>query len=161
MKAEHFRRLINCYPPFWAAGIRCTHMASDYTSAAVILKEYPWNRNLVGVHYGGSLFSMCDPWFMFLLKQQLGSSYVVWDQLAHIHFVKPGRGTVVAAFEVPHERTQEIWLQTQGGKKVLAPFTTRILDREGAVVAEVSKVCYVREKRSNRGQGGGAAPQLV
>jgi Domain of unknown function (DUF4442) len=41
-----------------------------------------WNRNYVGTHYGGSLYSMADPFFMVMLINILGPSYIVWDKSA-------------------------------------------------------------------------------
>jgi hypothetical protein len=39
--------------------------------------------------YGGSLYSMTDPFYMPMLISNLGSDYVVWDKAAHIRFRKP------------------------------------------------------------------------
>jgi len=41
--------------------------------------------------FGGSIYSMTDPHFMYLLLNNLGSEYVVWDRAAKIDFVKPGK----------------------------------------------------------------------
>ena len=57
-----------------------------------------WNRNFVGTHFGGSLYSMCDPFFVLILSAALGRDYVVWDKAAAIRFLRPGRGTVKATF---------------------------------------------------------------
>jgi len=38
-----------------------------------------WNRNYVGTHYGGSLYSMTDPFFMVMLIENLGG-YDCWDK---------------------------------------------------------------------------------
>ena len=49
-----------------------------------------WNKNYVGTHFGGSLYTMCDPFFMLILVNNLGSGYIVWDKAATIRFKKPG-----------------------------------------------------------------------
>jgi len=67
----------------------------------------PWNKNLFGTHYGGSLYSMCDPFFVLLLVRQLGPSYVVWDKSATIEIPQAGPRTVRAEFHVPPERVAE------------------------------------------------------
>ncbi|EXE18898.1 translation elongation factor P domain protein [Acinetobacter baumannii 1440750] len=36
------------------------------------------NQNLVGTHFGGSLYSMVDPFYMLILMHHLGSKYIVW-----------------------------------------------------------------------------------
>ena len=49
-----------------------------------------YNRNYVGTHYGGNLFTMTDPFHMIMLMHRLGPGYNVWDQKAEITFLKPG-----------------------------------------------------------------------
>ena len=71
--------------------------------------RYTWfNKNLFGTHFGGSLYAMCDPFFVFILLFNLGKEYIVWDKSASIDFVKPGKGTMRAVFEISPERIDEI-----------------------------------------------------
>src|SRR5512142_1908587 len=97
---QRFReQLINFYPPLLGAGIRSTRI--DDLTTCVELKLTAFNRNVVGVHFGGSLYAMCDPWFMLILMRALGPGYIVWDKAASIQFLQPGRGTVTATFHIP------------------------------------------------------------
>ena len=41
-------------------------------SADVEMKLRIWNQNYVGTHYGGSLYSMADPFYMLMLMHNLG-----------------------------------------------------------------------------------------
>ena len=52
----------------------------------------PCNQNFVDTHYGGSLYSMTDPFDMLMLFGNLGDDYIVWDKAAHMRFRKPGKG---------------------------------------------------------------------
>ena len=147
MTPAALRWIFNLWPPFAAAGIHVTRMADGWRGARVELRSRPWNRNYVGVHYGGNLFSMTDPFWMILLKQRLGSGYLVWDKAAEIEFVKPGRGTVVAEFELDEDTVDAVRSATADGAKLLRWFETDIVDRTGDVVARVRKQVYVRRKR--------------
>ncbi len=106
----------------------------------------PWNRNAVGTHFGGSLYSMCDPFFMLMLMHRLGPGYVVWDRSASIEFLRPGRGTVSATFDLPDERVEEIRREADGTEKVFPRFEVTVVDRGGEPVARVEKVLYVRRR---------------
>jgi hypothetical protein len=64
---DRFLKLMRLYPPFLGAGVVVTQVARDLTSLEVEMKLTPLNRNFVGTQFGGSLYSMCDPWFMLLL----------------------------------------------------------------------------------------------
>ena len=94
------RRLLNLWPPFLFCGIRVLEISDDWRRARVVLRKRWYNRNYVGTQYGGSLFSMTDPFWMVLTLQCLGRDYIVWDQAAQIEFVAPGRESVYAEFHV-------------------------------------------------------------
>ena len=88
------------WPPYLGAGIRVDEVDEKLTRIQVSMKLTGRNTNVVGTHFGGSLYSMCDPWFMFMLMRGLGDQFIVWDQAAEIDFIKPGKGTVRAVFEL-------------------------------------------------------------
>ena len=106
------------------------------------------NRNIVGVHFGGSLFAMTDPFFMILVQHQLGKDYVVWDQAAKIEFLKPGKGMVRADFEIADAQIEDIIDAAANGQKVLRDFSVDIKDVSGDVVARVVKTLYIRKKKT-------------
>ena len=138
-------RLINFYPPFLGAGIRILHNESDDHTVKVQLKETFYNHNAFGTHFGGSLYAMCDPFFVLIMAHNLGRHYIVWDKSAAIRFIKPGRGRVTAAFHIRPERIDEIRAQADAGVKVEPTFTVDIIDEKGEVVATVEKYLYIRK----------------
>jgi len=143
----HLReRFINYYPPLFGAGIRA--YAIDERTIRVEMKLTPLNRNIVGVHFGGSLYAMCDPWFMLILMRVLGRDYIVWDKAAAIKFIKPGRSTVTAKFHIPEERVDEIIQAATNGEKYEPTFTVDVVDEEGQIVAQVEKLLYVKKKQN-------------
>ncbi|RDZ29054.1 DUF4442 domain-containing protein [Lysobacter silvisoli] len=146
MKASTLKLGLNLWPPFLFSGVRVREIAADYRRAHVELRMRPWNRNYVGTHFGGSLFAMTDPFWMLLALNALGRDYIVWDKAGSIEFVKPGRGTVHAHFELGDAVLDELRLATQDGDKTLRWFDTDVIDGQGEVVARVRKQLYVRRK---------------
>lgn len=153
MKAGIFRRLINLWPPFLGAGISVRDIAADYTDFKVEMKLTPLNRNYVGTQYGGSIYSMTDPFFMLILMKNLGKDYIVWDKEAHVRFKLPGRGKLTAHFNISKEKIAEIKAQADSQYKVEPRFTVHVKDEQGNVVAEVDKVLYVRRKARKSPEG--------
>ena len=137
-------RLINFYPPLLGAGIRSRTI--DDLTIHVEMKLTAFNRNIVGVHFGGSLYAMCAPWFMLIMMRALGPDYIVWDKAASIKFVSPGRGTVNAVFQIPQERVNEIRAAADRGEKIEPTFSVDVLGEQGQVIAHVEKLLYVRKK---------------
>src|SRR5215469_1773404 len=149
-KKQNVRRLLRklrFWPPFLGAGIRVTRVAEDFRRVEVELTMKFFNRNYVGTHYGGSLYSMCDPWFMVMLIENLGPDYTVWDKAATIRFKKPGKGTVKATFHIPADRVAEIRSQADAQGRVEPQFQAVVTDARGTIIAEVDKLLYVRKKQ--------------
>ena len=146
MKPGYLKLLLNIYPPYLGAGIRVQHISEDYREVIVSMKLRWYNRNYVGTHFGGSLVSMTDPFFMLMLMNILGKEYVVWDQAARIKFIRPGRGRVVARFHLSQKQIDEIHIQTQSGAVFRPEYEVEIVDEEGQVVAQVVKQEYIRKK---------------
>lgn len=136
-------RLMRFYPPFFGAGIRARRTERGF-EAWMPLTWY--NRNYVGTHFGGSLYALCDPFFMLILVEKLGPDYIVWDKSATIQFRRPGRSTVRASFEIPEERVAEIRAAADRDGKCEPRFETEIVDPAGEVVARVEKLLHVRRK---------------
>jgi acyl-coenzyme A thioesterase PaaI-like protein len=137
---------MNFWPPLLGAGIRVKNIADDFTSFDVEMKLRPWNKNIHGIHFGGSLFAMTDPTFSFILQTTLGKDYFVVDKDSSIKFLKPGKGTVSAHFNIAAERIQEIKKEADDNFKAEPHFTAQIRDEAGNVVAEVEKTVYVRRR---------------
>ena len=138
-------RWMSLYPPYLGAGVR-VRVSDDLRTFETRMRLSLWNRNYVGTHFGGSLYTMCDPFFMLILVEALGRQYVVWDKAAAIRFRRPGKGTVRATFHIPQERVDEIRAAADRDGKTEPVFQVEVLDEQGEVVAEVEKRIYVRRK---------------
>jgi hypothetical protein len=150
-RRRKLQRFVNWYPPFLGAGIRVKKISRDMRTFEVHMLLRFWNKNYVGTHFGGSLYTMCDPFFMLILLNNLGPDYIVWDKAATIRFKKPGTGTVKAIFHIPEERLAEIRAQADEMGKIEPTFQTVVTDLNGAVIAEVDKLLYVRRKEPRKG----------
>lgn len=140
-------RFVNWWGPFLGAGIRLEHISPDFSYARVSMNLHWWNRNYVGTHYGGSLYSMADPFFMLMVMERLGPDYIVWDKAASIRFRRPGRGKVTAEFHLSDQQLNDLRLHLETAEKIEPVFSAQVIDEEGAVVAEVEKTLYIRRKK--------------
>lgn len=153
LNARLLRRGMGWWPPFLGAGIRVRGLTEDFREAVVELRFGRLNRNYVGTHFGGSLYSMTDPFFAIMLMRNLGGEYLVWDKSGSIEYVAPGRGTVRARFVLTEQRLAEIRSQAAGGEKVLPEFQVEVRHADDdSLVALVRKILYVRLKPRHRQQ---------
>ena len=143
---RHIRLFLNLWPPLLGAGIRIKRFTPDWTEIDVEMKLRWWNQNYVGTHYGGSLYSMANPFFMLMLIENLGKDYIVWDKSATIRFKKPGRSKVVASFRVSEQQIREIKEALNHQSKIERNFTLEIKDESDIVIAEVAKLLHIRKK---------------
>ena len=149
MKNAKFARLIrkiNWYPPFLGMAVRVKSYRDDFTRFDVELRAKWYNRNLFGTHFGGSLYTMSDPFFVFILTMSFDGDYIVWDKSAGIDFLKPARGTILGIFEISRERLAEIRSEVDALGKNTYHFEADLVDEAGQVVARVRKEVYVRLK---------------
>ena len=124
-----------------------TRFDDDWRAVDVEIPLRWWNKNYVGTQYGGSLYSMADPFYMVMLIENLGKGYIVWDKSATIRFRKPGRGRVRAEFRLTEEVVAEIRAAVEREGKIEREFAVNVTDEGGEVVAEVTKLLHVRKKK--------------
>ena len=142
------RWLFRLWPPFRGMGIRVREIAPDFRRVVVELRQQMLNRNWVGTHFGGSMFTMADPFHMIMMMQCLGRDYVVWDKAGAIRFLKPGRGTLTARFEVTQAMVDEVVARTAGGDKFEPTYSVDLVNAEGETVARVEKTLHIRKKKA-------------
>jgi acyl-coenzyme A thioesterase PaaI-like protein len=117
----------------------------DKNTIEVIMPLVLSNTNYVGTQFGGSLYSMCDPFYMFLLMWNLGEDYMVWDKSAKIEFIKPGRSTVKVIFHLPDSEFEDIKNTLKTQKKISKFYTAEIKDEEGNIISRLEKELYIRK----------------
>jgi acyl-coenzyme A thioesterase PaaI-like protein len=151
MANPKFRKLIrrvNWYPPYLGMGVRVKSVNDEHTRFVVELRQRWYNRNLFGTHFGGSLYAMADPFYVFIVMMNLGRDYIVWDKSAGIDFLKPASGRITGVFEVDRETLDTIRREVDASGKKTFHFQTALKDERGVSVARVRKEIYVRAKKA-------------
>ncbi|MEA2043390.1 MAG: DUF4442 domain-containing protein [Bacteroidota bacterium] len=144
-KAKRVIKLISWYPPYLGAGIRLKEFNDDFSRFVVEMKMRFYNRNLFRTHFGGSLYSMADPFFVFIVLAYMGNDYVVWDKAACIDFKRPGKGRMQAVIEADKTELQDLKNLVDQNGKAERVFYTQITNEADEVVAKISKTIYVRK----------------
>lgn len=145
MKATTLKRILNWYPPYIGAGVRVKELSPDFRHAVTEMRLTWWNRNYVSTHFGGSLYTMCDPMYMLMLLNILENDYVVWDKAASIEYLRPGRSTVTAEFRIPDDLVKSLEDMEPNEKRVF-DLSVEVKDTNDEVVARVTKTEYVNRK---------------
>ncbi len=139
-------RKMHWWPPLLGAGIRVTRMDEDFRAVDVEMRLTWRNRNIMGAHFGGSLYAMTDPFYMMMLMENLGREYIVWDKAAAIRYKRPGMGTVRAEFRLSVEKINEVRAVLETEDRVEPVFLIEVKDAEGKVVTEVDKTIYIAKR---------------
>lgn len=151
MSATVLKKVMNFYPPLVGAGIRATTLSKDFRYAKIVMPLKWYNRNYVGSHFGGSLYSMTDPWYMLMLLNILGDDFVVWDKGASIQYVSPGRQCVMAEFQVEDDLVNSLLVMDPEEKRIF-DLPVSVTDKAGNLVAQVTKTLYVKRKKDEARQ---------
>ena len=136
-------RGINLWPPFLGAGIRVISSNESLTKIDVSMNLTWFNRNIVGTQFGGSLYAMCDPFYMAIVMNFLGPKYTVWDKAASIKFLKPGRERVFATFIIPLEELSSLKAEVDNLGTTEKVYTVDIVTASGIKIANVTKTVWI------------------
>ena len=141
---------LNTYAPYIGAGIKIDHISLDQGLCVVSMGLTPLNKNIVGTQFGGSLYSMVDPFYMLMLMHQLGSNYVVWDKSSHIDFIAPGNSRVTARMKIPSTEVITIQELAKDGEPVFREYKVDIVDDQQKLIATVTKTLYIRLRKYSK-----------
>jgi acyl-coenzyme A thioesterase PaaI-like protein len=141
---------LNTYAPYIGAGIKIDHISLDQGLCVVSMGLTTLNKNIVGTQFGGSLYSMVDPFYMLMLMHQLGSNYVVWDKSSHIDFVAPGNSKVTARMKIPSTEVITIQELAKDGEAVFREYKVDIVDDQQKLIATVTKNLYIRLRKYSK-----------
>ncbi len=138
-------KFMSVYPPYLGAGVRVAHVSDDVRTVVIELAKSPLTQNFMGTQFGGSIYAMCDPWFMVMLFANLGDDYIVWDKAASVRFLKPGRTLLRATFTLDEARVNDIRQKLDTVGKCEPEFQVEVKDESGLVVAVVDKVLHAHK----------------
>lgn len=140
------RSVMNLWPPLLFSGIHIDEIFEDWRRVQVTLRHRRITANYVGTLYGGSLYSMCDPFWMMMVMHTLGRDHVVWDTAGEIEFISPGRRDVRTTFELTDDDLAALRAGVERDGRARHWFTNEIRDRDGVLVARVRKQVYARRR---------------
>lgn len=138
-----WRWVYNVLPPIRGTGSWLTFMSGDWREAHLRLPLSLRTRNYVGTIFGGAMFAATDPLYMVMLIKILGKDYVVWDKAGRIRFLKPGKERLVARFQIPARRIDEIKAKVAEAGAIDEGFIVTWVDKAGKPVARVEKTIYI------------------
>ena len=141
---------LNTYAPYIGSGIKIDHISLDQGLCVVSMELTTLNKNIVGTQFGGSLYSMVDPFYMLMLMHQLGSNYVVWDKSSHIDFIAPGNSKVTARMKIPSAEVITIQELVKDGEAVFREYKVDIVDDQQKLIATVTKTLYIRLRKYSK-----------
>lgn len=147
IKASTLKFIMYLWPPLWFTGIRFHHISNDFRHIRMTMSLRFYNKNMYGIQFGGSLYSMIDPCHVIMVLRNLGKAYRSIDSGARIEFIKPGTTRVTADCLVTEADLDDIKQNTASGEKYFKDFNIDIKDEQGELVARVIKTIYVRKKQ--------------
>lgn len=150
MRLPLLLKLIRFWPPFFGAGIKVVSFDQTLTALRVEMRMRWWNKNYMGTQFGGSLYSMTDPFYVLMVINALGKDYIVWDKAAYIRYKKPARETVFANFQIEQNQIDQIKKALAMQEKIEPEFIISITNAAGDTLAEVRKILHISKKIRER-----------
>jgi hypothetical protein len=79
---------------------------------------------------------------------------VVWDKSASIRFKRPGKTTLFAKLQIAETDLKEIKDTVAQSGETTRTFVIQWKDKDGAVHAEIERLCYIADKEFYRRKKG-------
>ena len=145
LKIFYFNYLFHCYR---RTGVKILHIADDFKRSEIALPLNYKTKGFFGSLFGGSIYGVVDPVLMVMLNMALGSDYVVWDKAATVRFLKPGRSTLYASFEITDEQLSQIRDEVAANGKAEIDYKVSMKDSNGVEHANIDKTLHIRKKKT-------------
>lgn len=146
LETKLYRWRFYLYPCYLGTGGKVTYIAGDWREMRVELPLSWRTINIMGVIFGGAMFSSTDPMYMIMLMKSLGPDYIVWNKAASIEFKKQGKTTLYARFVLTDEDLQQIRADLARQPKIERTFRVELTDKSGTLNAAVEHLIHIRRK---------------
>jgi hypothetical protein len=83
---------------------------------------------------------------MIMLIRMLGPDYVVWDKAASIRFLRPGRTTLRATFQIDPQSVAAIRTELAQQAKTERLYSVELMDSAGVIHAVVEKRLHIARR---------------
>jgi acyl-coenzyme A thioesterase PaaI-like protein len=147
LKSRFIRYAFNLAPVFRATGAWLTHISADMRVVQLKLPLKLKTKNPMGTMCGGNMYSAVHGIYLVMLLQNLGKEYVCVDRLSTIRFLKPGKGTLFARFELTQAELDEAKRLVDAQGKTDREYTVELKDAQAQVCGEVTCTVHVRKKK--------------
>lgn len=149
-KPEVSRRLFNLWLPLVGAGIYISHISPDWASARLEIRLRPWNQNMHGAVFGGTLFAMTDVMFGTMIMGRLGDKYEAWTRTGEFQYISPGRNGAYLDVEVSDKLREWIVSTVEEDGYCNVPYTSVVRNRDGSVVGIGQQDLHVRLRKGSK-----------
>jgi hypothetical protein len=126
------------------------HISDDFRDVQVSMGLGWYNRNYVGTQFGGSLYSMVDPFFMLMLMENLGATTSSGTRPPTSISLRRAKARCSPVSTSTTPCSTRSAGRPPDGKKYLPQLQVDIHDGAGNLVARVGKTLYVRLKPQAR-----------
>jgi uncharacterized protein DUF4442 len=104
----------------------------------------------MGTMCGGNMYSAVHGIHLVMLMKNLGKDYACIDRLSVIKFLKPGKGTLFAHFELTQPELDEVKALVEKNGRTDRQYLVELKDTNGVVCGEVTCTVNIRKKQTER-----------
>ncbi len=149
LESKIWRWVGNWFPAYRGSGAKVTYVSSDFHDVCIKLPCNWRTKNHMGITWGGSLYAALDPIYGVMLYKILGRQYRVIDSQAEIRFLKPGKETLYAHFEISEDELSTLKEQLTHSDKTRMQLQVSLKNKQGVVHATCDKHIHIsRIKRA-------------
>ena len=146
LKSRCLRYAFNVAPVFRATGAWITHISADMRLVKLKLPLTLKTKNPMGTMCGGNMYSAVHGIYLVMLMKSLGPGYLCLDRFSTIKFLKPGKGTLYAQFELTQGEIEAVKGLVEEQGRTDRQYLIELKDASGLVCGEITCTVHVRLK---------------
>ncbi|MBT8445568.1 MAG: DUF4442 domain-containing protein [Gammaproteobacteria bacterium] len=147
VKPWQLKWMLNLFPPLLINRARVRRVSDDFREIDVVLRNSPFNRNLEGAIFGGSIFSAADPYYSMMYQAASGARGVpceAWVSSAEIHYRKAAHTALTFRYRLSEQDIDDAIAAVTGEGRFRRWHDICGVDENGDVCAAARVECYLR-----------------
>ncbi len=129
------------------SGASVSYISDDLTQATIKIPFNEQTKNIMGITYGGVMYSATDAVYVTMLWYHLGYDYFVIDKSSSVKYMRPGTSDLTADFHLDLADIELIKQTLEEKRSVTREYLINIVDEQQKTICKITKEVVIRKAK--------------
>ncbi len=127
------------------SGARVSYISDDLTRVTVHIPFNEQTKNMMGITYGGVMYSATDAVYVTMLWYHLGYDYFLVDKSSTVKYMRPGTSDLTAEFHLELSEIKLIKQTLENKRSISREYLINIVDEQQKTICKITKEIVIRK----------------